>query len=51
MTNDSMKKLVWSIVSETVEQEPDLTCIPLNFEDRTGHLPHGGRGSPRGFAA
>jgi hypothetical protein len=22
-----------------VEQEPDLTCIPLNFEDRTGHLP------------
>jgi hypothetical protein len=23
-----------------VEQEPDLTRIPLNFEDRTGHLPH-----------
>jgi hypothetical protein len=23
-----------------VEQEPDLTCIPLGFEDRTGHLPH-----------
>jgi hypothetical protein len=23
-----------------VEQEPELTCIPLNFEDRTGHLPH-----------
>jgi hypothetical protein len=22
-----------------VEQEPDLTCIPLGFEDRTGHLP------------
>ncbi|MHB8540684.1 MAG: hypothetical protein ACYDCU_06360 [Candidatus Acidiferrales bacterium] len=22
-----------------VEQEPDLTCIPLNFEERTGHLP------------
>src|SRR5580704_13225053 len=22
-----------------VEQEPDLTCIPMNFEDRTGHLP------------
>jgi hypothetical protein len=21
-----------------VEQEPDLTCIPLNFEERTGHL-------------
>jgi hypothetical protein len=23
-----------------VEQEPDLTCIPLSFEGRTGHLPH-----------
>src|ERR1700720_2943359 len=23
-----------------VDQEPDLTCIPLSFEDRTGHLPH-----------
>jgi hypothetical protein len=23
-----------------VEQEPDLKCISLNFEDRTGHLPH-----------
>ena len=23
-----------------VEEEPDLTCIPLNFEERTGHLPH-----------
>src|SRR6202140_5874402 len=22
-----------------VEQEPDLTCIPLSFEKRTGHLP------------
>jgi hypothetical protein len=22
-----------------VEQEPELTCIPLNFDDRTGHLP------------
>jgi hypothetical protein len=22
-----------------VEQEPELTCIPLNFEQRTGHLP------------
>jgi hypothetical protein len=22
-----------------VEKEPDLACIPLNFEDRTGHLP------------
>jgi hypothetical protein len=23
-----------------VEQEPDLKSIPLNFEERTGHLPH-----------
>jgi hypothetical protein len=23
-----------------VEQEPDLKCVPLSFEDRTGHLPH-----------
>ena len=23
-----------------VEEEPDLKCIPLNFEERTGHLPH-----------
>jgi hypothetical protein len=23
-----------------VELEPDLKCISLNFEDRTGHLPH-----------
>ncbi|MGA2429465.1 MAG: hypothetical protein ABSH13_13280 [Candidatus Acidiferrum sp.] len=22
-----------------VEKEPDLRCIPLNFEERTGHLP------------
>jgi len=23
-----------------VDKEPDLTCIPLNFEERTGHLPN-----------
>jgi hypothetical protein len=23
-----------------VELEPDLTCIPLSYEDRTGHLPN-----------
>ena len=23
-----------------VESEPDLACIPLSYEDRTGHLPH-----------
>jgi CheY-like chemotaxis protein len=25
---------------EMVEQDNELTCIPLNFEDRTGHLPN-----------
>jgi hypothetical protein len=23
-----------------VDQEPDLKCIPLSYEERTGHLPH-----------
>src|ERR1700723_2356639 len=23
-----------------VEQEPDLKCVSLSFEERTGHLPH-----------
>jgi hypothetical protein len=23
-----------------VEQEPELTAVPLSFEERTGHLPH-----------
>jgi hypothetical protein len=23
-----------------VQQEPELACIPLTFEERTGHLPH-----------
>ncbi|HMI53558.1 MAG TPA: RsbRD N-terminal domain-containing protein [Candidatus Saccharimonadales bacterium] len=23
-----------------VEKEPDLMCIQLNYEERTGHLPH-----------
>jgi hypothetical protein len=23
-----------------VDREPDLVCIPLNFEERTGHLPY-----------
>ena len=25
---------------ELVEQDEELTCIPLSFEDRTGHLPN-----------
>jgi hypothetical protein len=24
---------------DRVEKEPDLTAVPLNFEERTGHLP------------
>src|SRR3984957_9296885 len=23
-----------------VDREPELTCIPLGYEQRTGHLPH-----------
>jgi hypothetical protein len=32
-----------SVISDwlaRVEREPDLQCIPLDFESRTGHLPH-----------
>src|SRR6202140_4572855 len=25
---------------ELVKHDQELTCIPLSFEDRTGHLPH-----------
>jgi len=25
---------------ELVEHDEELTCIPLSFEDRTGHLPN-----------
>jgi hypothetical protein len=40
---DILEREVHSVISDwlvRVEQEPDLTCIPLNFEERTGHLPH-----------
>jgi hypothetical protein len=40
---DILERDLQSVISDwlvRVEQEADLTCIPLNFEDRTGHLPH-----------
>src|SRR3984893_15122934 len=40
---DILERELQAVITEwlfRVEQEPDLTCIPLSFEDRTGHLPH-----------
>jgi hypothetical protein len=40
---DILERELPSLISDwltRVEQEPDLTCIPLDFDDRTGHLPH-----------
>ena len=40
---DILERELQSVIQEwlmRVEQEPDLTRIPLNFEERTGHLPH-----------
>ena len=40
---DILERELQSVIKDwlaRVEQEPDLTCIPLSFEDRTGHLPH-----------
>jgi hypothetical protein len=40
---DILERELQAVIAEwlfRVEQEPDLTCIPLSFEDRTGHLPH-----------
>jgi len=39
---DILDREVQSVIVDwllRVEKEPDLTCIPLNFEERTGHLP------------
>ena len=39
---DILERQLDSVIQEwlmRVEKEPDLTAIPLNFEDRTGHLP------------
>ena len=40
---DILEREVQSVIVDwlaRVDQEPDLTCIPLSFQDRTGHLPH-----------
>src|ERR1700682_4795218 len=40
---DIIERELQSVIADwlfRVEQEPDLTCIPLNFEERTVHLPH-----------
>src|SRR6202521_4084463 len=40
---DILERELQSVITDwlfRVEQEPDLTCIPLSYEDRTGHLPH-----------
>jgi hypothetical protein len=40
---DILERELQSVIADwlaRVDQEPDLTCVPLSFEDRTGHLPH-----------
>lgn len=40
---DIIERELQSVITDwlaRVEQEPDLKCIPLNFDERTGHLPH-----------
>jgi hypothetical protein len=40
---DILEREVDAVIAEwlaRVEHEPDLMAISLNFEDRTGHLPH-----------
>lgn len=40
---DILERELQSVITDwlaRVELEPDLTCIPLSYEDRTGHLPH-----------
>ena len=39
---DVLDRELYAVIQDwlsRVEREPDLTCIPLSFEDRTGHLP------------
>ena len=39
---DILERELQSVIADwltRVEQEPDLKCIPLTFEERTGHLP------------
>ena len=40
---DILERELQSVITDwlaRVEQEPDLTCMPLNFEGCTGHLPY-----------
>ena len=40
---DILERELQSVITDwlvRVEREPDLKCIPLTFEQRTGHLPH-----------
>ena len=40
---DILERELQSVITDwlaRVEQEPELKCIPLNFEERTGHLPY-----------
>jgi hypothetical protein len=40
---DILERELQSVIADwlvRVEQEPDLKCVPLSFEERTGHLPH-----------
>jgi hypothetical protein len=40
---DILERELQAVIEEwllRVEKEPDLTQIPLNYEERTGHLPH-----------
>jgi hypothetical protein len=40
---DILERELHSVITDwlvRVEQAPDLKCIPLSFEQRTGHLPH-----------
>jgi hypothetical protein len=40
---DILEREMQTVISDwlaRVEHEPDLKSIPLNFEERTGHLPH-----------
>src|SRR6202162_3449325 len=40
---DIIERELQSVITDwlsRVEQEPELKCVPLKFEERTGHLPH-----------
>jgi hypothetical protein len=40
---DILEREIHTVIADwlaRVEQEPDLKCIPLSYEQRTGHLPH-----------